>query len=444
MKALFLASAPPVSAAYGTEIVAYGLATGLAASGIEVHVAYHGRATSTEARPFEGLWVHELAPLPVADRQMHFNIRTPEVPGLAALLSWLKPDIVQTPGLNAASINRRHVELAKAHGSKVIMWHNVPGVTCLQTGLLYEGNEPCDGAVDVQRCTFCRLRVGGVPRPFAAALSRAGLPVIDGRPHRLESLLAARALTERHAQAVARTLGEPDAIRVGALWARDVLHLNGVPEAKLHLIRPGVNLREGTGPIEVPDAWSSQGAERAVRIIYWGRVHRSKGIHTVLEALALRPELRLEFAIFGDVDQNSAYCQALQAQAAADTRVKFHGRIEPNQVLPLLKTADLAMIPSRWHETGPLTVFEAQAAGLPIVGANRGGIAELCTGLGSRLFTPEDPRSLAAVLDEVVGRSGVLDEMRKHVDKPRTMADVRADVARLYATLLGTPPGKAN
>lgn len=438
-----------MSAAYGTEIVAYGLATGLAASGIEVHVAYHGQVNSTEPVFFEGLQVHELAPLPVADRHMHFNMRTPEVPGLAALLARLKPDIVQTPGLHAASINRRHVELAKAHGCKVIMWHNVPGVTCLQTGLLYEGKEPCDGAVDVQRCTYCRLRVRGLPSLVAQALSRVGLPVVDGTPHRLDSLLSARGLTERHADAVARTLGEPDAIRVGALWARDVLKRNGVPEAKLHLIRPGVNLREASDSTAIPNPWSKAGsragskagAGRPVRMIYWGRVHRSKGIHTVLEALALRPSLQVEFAIFGDVDLNVPYCRDLKEQARADGRVEFHGRIAPDQVLALLRTADLAIIPSRWHETGPLTVFEAQAAGLPIVGANRGGISELCTGPGSRLFTPEDPHSLAAIFDEVIGRPGVLESMRAQVDKPRTMSDVRADVARLYATLLD---GKVN
>jgi len=347
---------------------------------------------------------------------------------------------VQILGITASSINRRHVEIAKAHGSKVVLWHNVPGLTCLQTGLLFEGRVPCDGEVRVERCTQCRLHIAGVPRVAASVLSRVGLPVVDGRSHRLESLLAARALTARHAEAVTRALGEPDAIQVGALWAREVLRRNGVPESKLHLIRPGVNLQDDPAPVSIPDPWTPAGEGRPLRLIFWGRVHRSKGIHTVLEALALRPKLRIEFAIFGDITPNNAYCDDMQDRAAADGRARFHGRIDPDQVQPLLRTADVAIIPSRWHETGPLTVFEAQAAGLPIIGANRGGVGELCTGPGARLFTPEDAQSLAQVFDEI-SRPGVLEGMRRHVERARTMTDVRDDVARLYAQLVN---GKVN
>lgn len=442
MKALFLAPAPPSSARYGTEVVAYGLAAGLAAVGIDVHVAYHGNGTSTNTltRSREGLPLHELGPLPAADRQMLFSMRTPRAPGLDELLSRLKPDIVQVLGLTATSINRRHVEIAKAHGSKVVLWHNVPGLTCLQTGLLFEGRVPCDGEVRIKRCTQCRLHVAGVPRVAATLLSCVGLPVVDGRSHRLESILAAKALTVRHAEAVTRALGDPDAIQVGALWAREVLRRNGVPESKLHLIRPGVNLQDTAEPVAIPDPWSKTDDPRPLRMIYWGRVHRSKGIHSVLEALALRPKLRIEFAAFGDITPNNAYCDDVLARAAADGRTRFHGRITPEQVVPLLRTADVAIIPSRWHETGPLTVFEAQAAGLPIIGANRGGVGELCTGPGARLFTPEDAESLARVLDEV-SQPGVLDTMRRHVDRARTMTDVRDDVARLYNQLMD---GKVN
>src|SRR5690606_24714009 len=150
-------------------------------------------------------------------------------------------------------------------------------------------------------------RVAGVPRVPAAVLSRYGLPIIDALPHRFEAPLATRALTQRYADAVAQALGDLDAIRVGALWAQDVLRRNGVPEAKLHLIRPGVNLREAPKGSQTPQPWATTGEGRPLRMIYWGRLHRSKGIHTVLEALALRPRLRVEFAIFGDVRPENPY-----------------------------------------------------------------------------------------------------------------------------------------
>ena len=35
-------------------------------------------------------------------------------------------------------------------------------------------------------------------------------------------------------------------------------------------------------------------------------------------------------------------------------------------------------MPSVWPETGPLNVFEVQAAGLPMIGVVTGGIAAIC------------------------------------------------------------------
>jgi glycosyltransferase involved in cell wall biosynthesis len=123
--------------------------------------------------------------------------------------------------------------------------------------------------------------------------------------------------------------------------------------------------------------------------------------------------------------------------AAGDARIRFMGPLSPKQLIQVLDEADLGVVPSRWHETGPLTVLEARARGLPIVGARRGGIAELCAeDRSARLFDPDDHVELAALIAELAGDPAQLDQMTSAVPTARTIQDVAKDVRALYEDLL--------
>ncbi len=67
----------------------------------------------------------------------------------------------------------------------------------------------------------------------------------------------------------------------------------------------------------------------------------------------------------------------LAAQAQQDRRLRLHPAVAPDRVIGIMAGYDLIAIPSRWLETGPLVALEAFAAGVPVLGANLGGIAEL-------------------------------------------------------------------
>ncbi len=444
MKALFVGATPGTgSASYGTERVAAGLAGRLVCAGVDVHVAGHAEPGQPAGDiQYQDIQAHVLPPMPTPTREEHFDVRTAFAPGFAELLREHRPDIVHLSGIAAQSANRRHIELAKEAGAKVVLWHNVPGITCLRKTLLYEGTVPCDGEVKVQRCTYCRLRHVGVPRPMAAVASRIGVGDLSrGLPRRAGAVLGARQLTARFQRGVEAAFAQVDAIRVGAQWAFDVLRRNGVPGHKLHLIRPGVDLRvsERGARAGALNIWQHEGRDRPPRLLYWGRIYRAKGVHTLVEALALCPELSLELAIVGGAGSSDGYLERLQDQAAADKRIRFVGEIPPSQILDVVRTADLAMIPSLWLETGPLTVFEARAAGVPILGADRGGIAELCVeGQGTRLFPADNAAALSALLREVLQAPDTLAGLRSTIPQPRTIEHVAAEVHRLYTELLGT------
>jgi glycosyltransferase involved in cell wall biosynthesis len=88
-------------------------------------------------------------------------------------------------------------------------------------------------------------------------------------------------------------------------------------------------------------------------------------------------------------------------------------------------------VPSRWLETGPLVVLEAKAVGLPIIGSNVGGIAELVREPEDGLLVPPD--NVQAWGDAILRlmRCPSLSARRTGV-KVRTMGDVATDMSTTY------------
>ena len=73
--------------------------------------------------------------------------------------------------------------------------------------------------------------------------------------------------------------------------------------------------------------------------------------------------------------------------------VWFAGRVSPSELARLRREAALAIVPSRYAEILPLAALEAMAAGLPVVAASAGGLAEAVPPEG--LYPPGDVAALA-------------------------------------------------
>ncbi len=76
--------------------------------------------------------------------------------------------------------------------------------------------------------------------------------------------------------------------------------------------------------------------------------------------------------------------------------VQYLGREPRERILALMQNASVLIFPSTWYECAPMTILEAFACGLPVIGSNLGSTAELVdhrrTGL---LFRPGDEEDLA-------------------------------------------------
>jgi glycosyltransferase involved in cell wall biosynthesis len=130
-------------------------------------------------------------------------------------------------------------------------------------------------------------------------------------------------------------------------------------------------------------------------IVYVGRLRHEKGVDVLVEAMGRLGHNRLD--LVGDGPERSRL-EAL-ATAHAPGRVRFHGSVPKGRVADLLRSAAVAVLPSRCHENQPMAVLEAFACGVPVVATNLGGLPELVhAGRYGETVPAEDPVALAAAV----------------------------------------------
>lgn len=162
-------------------------------------------------------------------------------------------------------------------------------------------------------------------------------------------------------------------------------------------------------PREEARAWLGIGVDEFVA--GWvGRLSREKGPDVLLDALARVPGVRASFV--GDGPRAAALRSRARRLRVAD-RVRWHG-VVPGAAA-LYAAFDVFVLSSRTEGT-PMALFEAMAAGVPVIATRVGGVPDVVGPLEARLVPPDDPRELAAALTAVR-------------DSP-TASRTRADAAR--------------
>lgn len=100
-----------------------------------------------------------------------------------------------------------------------------------------------------------------------------------------------------------------------------------------------------------------------------------------------------------------------ELKARATNAVKFHGKIQQNEVYAFLHTLDLFLNTSDFESFGVSTI-EAMACGIPVIAHNSGGSAEIIdnqkTGF---LYSPNIPEELALKIYDIVNNSAALNEI---------------------------------
>ncbi|MCK6524057.1 glycosyltransferase [Myxococcota bacterium] len=179
--------------------------------------------------------------------------------------------------------------------------------------------------------------------------------------------------------------------------AQRVQEALAIPSTKLVTLPYGFDLGRLGGRTRVPGEPFTFG--------YIGTHIPAKGVHLLIEAFG-RVQGSSRLRIWGrDRGQNSAALRDLvkKLPESHQLRVEWLAEYKNQDIVPaVFNQVDAIVVPSIWVENSPLVIHEALQAGVPVITANAGGMAELVqheqNGL---LFKFRDPIDLAVQLQRL-------------------------------------------
>jgi glycosyltransferase involved in cell wall biosynthesis len=136
-------------------------------------------------------------------------------------------------------------------------------------------------------------------------------------------------------------------------------------ERRIKVIPNGVDPRDFQ-PLE-------KSRDEAVKLLFLGRVDRSKGIFTILKIIQnIKKECVLHVVGEGsDLEEAKKLSEAI----GVSNKVVFHGNVPYKEVVKSLKP-DIFVFPTKRIEGFPMVLVESMLLGLPIVAFDLGGVSD--------------------------------------------------------------------
>ncbi|HYG22152.1 MAG TPA: glycosyltransferase family 4 protein [Verrucomicrobiae bacterium] len=140
---------------------------------------------------------------------------------------------------------------------------------------------------------------------------------------------------------------------------------------------------------------------RPLRLLYAGRIIRTKGVLDAIRAVAIAAKkCHVELDVLGDGD-SLADCRLLAQDLGIGDRVRFHGRRPRCEVFARCDEADVFFFPS-FREPSGNVVFEAMSRGLPVITSTKGGPAHVVTENCGIRVEPSNPEQYSKALADAI------------------------------------------
>jgi glycosyltransferase involved in cell wall biosynthesis len=292
----------------------------------------------------------------------------------------------------------------------------------------------CNGPTNLAKCAKCIASryasakrytdlLHSIPEPLLHfALARIAPTMQSFNSHaRLAVALTQRAAWNR---AIAGRLAR---LLVPSRFLQQVLTENGIPAERQEFV-----------PFGLDTGWANNLPPRRppeqLRIGFIGAIAPHKGLHLLVEAFAGVTRGRpASLEIFGDLQTYPDYATQVREQAASLEGVHFRGRFPPAQLGQVFAELDLLVLPSLWYENTPLLLYSAQAAQLPVICSDVGGLAELVqSGKNGWLFRRGDVSDLQVKLQRVLDDPARLAELAAQIPPVKNIEMYAAELLQIY------------
>ena len=201
---------------------------------------------------------------------------------------------------------------------------------------------------------------------------------------------------------------------------------------KVHLVPNAID------PAGLADEMRAYNIERPLRLVYVGRLVRTKGLFEIIEALAVLKRAGREFTFsFAGEGPDRSELVAASERAGLKDRVQFLGSVFAAKKCRLWLESDVFVFPS-YTEGLPYSLLEAMAAGCVPVATPAAAIPDVMRDGEHGLFVPVKNAGALAIavasLDDDRQRLiGMANAARQRVRERYTVTRLAEDIRRLYA-----------
>jgi glycosyltransferase involved in cell wall biosynthesis len=345
------------------------------------------------------------------------------------VLDEIQPDVVHVHHLTCLSIGI--LERLRRRGVPVVMTLHDFWMGCPRGQRITAGLELCP-EIRLEKCVPCLREL------WPHLLGRGRAPE-DGAEERDAG---DRAALEEYHGSMKRVLNDVDALVTPSDFMRRMFEDYGVRPGRIQVVANGLPTARYAGLRQEPRAGGP------LRIGFIGSVLPSKGVHLLVEAVRrLGDPSSMRLDVWGEVlpfHHDRTYGERLEAlREGYETVITYHGRYDNDKLPGILAAMDVLVVPSLWYEAFALTIREAFLAGVPVVTANHGAMAEAVEdGVDGLLFEAGDVASLARVLRRLVDEPGLARSLSGRAGQVRDEADAAAELLGLYEHLVATPRGE--
>lgn len=428
----------------GVETVTLGIARELKSRGHDPHVLAPRRSEPGGIRP-GGVEDYEYGGVPVRrigrpeegfSRPYHLNYRNPTMARMVGeYVKTVRPDVIHAMHLQGLSADV--LPVFKRSGAPVVYTATDFWTICPVVDLMRHDGVMCRGP-ELHHCVRCvasrnpgsRMNavVGRVPDTALKATGFLSRTPLTRFSHPLGQV---GDLRER-AGYIREKIKLVDRIIAYTRLTRDLLLANGIGEGKISVSTYGIDTSE------IVKAPKNRSPSPTLRVGFIGTLAPHKGCDILIRAFKeLPPELDVTLAIHGDPGQYVSYAEELRALAAEDPGIGFCGPFSRAEIGRVLSEIDVLVVPSRWYENAPGVIYEAFAAGVPVLATDLGGMSEVVIhGENGLLFGLEDHRDLARQLRRVMEEPGLLEKLRGGIGPVKTVGENVDELETLYAELL--------
>ncbi|PLT35759.1 glycosyltransferase [Bacillus sp. V5-8f] len=355
------------------------------------------------------------------------NARIEEI--FIEVINDFKPDVIHFHLLLNLGVSL--IQIAKELGVKVIVSLHDYWFICPRIQLLNKNNEVCVSPLGGHNCSKCvpKNKLDFVLEKASKKLikrERLSDEIVTPKTNKGKSNAALLEKQTTRFNYFVDSLNKADLILAVSDFVRRKFIQEGVNENKIITNHIGnITAEKNFWPKEYKKEKKNKGN---LQIGFIGNFIKAKGSDVIINGLS-KVEGNFKLKVYGRMDEN----KKMVAEKILGEKLVMGGSYTQNDLPEIFEDLDILLVPPVWYDNAPQVVFEGLNGGLPVIGANIGGIPDFIqNGVNGYLFEPGNSDELANIINNLIENPRNLEDLFNNITRTKNPQEHLKELMTFY------------